>query len=121
MTTRAIYDAAIQTGSIENVVAALKGANELTQAYGDALNTADALKVVGAGGGNIQKIVSDLQWFFQVYQPLTEATVQVSALDQAIAASNKTYSDAITKATELGVPVVQAGEFERLLETGLVP
>ena len=35
--TRAIYDAAIQTGSIENVVAALKGANELTQAYGDAL------------------------------------------------------------------------------------
>lgn len=101
--TRAIYDAAIQTGSIENVVAALKGANELTQAYGDALNTADALKVVGAGGGNIQKIVSDLQWFFQVYQPLTDATVQVSALDQAIAASNKTYSDAITKATELGL------------------
>ena len=101
--TRAIYDAAIQTGSIENVVAALKGANELTQAYGDALNTADALKVVGAGSGNIQKIASDLQWLFEVYKPLTGAAEQISALDQAIAASNRTYRDAIARATELGL------------------
>lgn len=101
--TRAIYDAAIQTGSIEAVVAALKGAAELTAAYGEALSTADALQVISKGGANIQKIASDLQWLFEVYKPLTGATEQISALDQAIAASNKTYNDAIARATELGL------------------
>jgi hypothetical protein len=78
-------------------------AAELTQAYGDALSSADALQVISKGGGNIQKIASDLQWLFEVYKPLTGAAEQISALDQAIAASNRTYRDAIARATELGL------------------
>ncbi|MFM8811452.1 MAG: helix-hairpin-helix domain-containing protein, partial [Actinomycetota bacterium] len=45
----------------------------------------------------------------------------VSAKTFCVVVGEAPGASKITKATELGVPVVQAGEFERLLETGLVP
>jgi DNA ligase (NAD+) len=45
----------------------------------------------------------------------------VSAKTLCVVVGDAPGASKITKATELGVPVVQAGEFERLLETGLVP
>jgi hypothetical protein len=102
-TFRALFNASAATGDVTKFLAAMQGAVELTKAYGDALNDAEATHVVGMGGADIQKIVSDLQWLFQVYKPLTGAADQVSALQQAIEASNQTYNDAIAKARELGL------------------
>jgi len=45
----------------------------------------------------------------------------VSAKTFCVVVGEAPGASKITKATEIGVPVVQAGEFERLLETGLVP
>lgn len=100
---RAIFDAAAATGNVDTFIKAMQGAAELTKAYGDALNSADAMQVVSAGGANVEKIVSDLQWLFQVYRPLTGADDQISALAKAVEESNKTYDAAIAKARELGL------------------
>ena len=102
-TFRALFNASAATGDVTKFLAAMQGAAELTKAYGDALNDAQATHVVGMGGTDIQKIVSDLQWLFQVYKPLAGAAEQVSALQQAIEASNRTYNDAIARAHELGL------------------
>ncbi|MEY4184611.1 MAG: hypothetical protein RIS07_1014, partial [Actinomycetota bacterium] len=45
----------------------------------------------------------------------------VSAKTFCVVVGQAPGASKITKATELGVPIVQASEFERLLETGLVP
>jgi hypothetical protein len=100
---RAIFNAAAATGDVKKFLAAMQGAAELTKAYGDALNSADAMQVVRAGGSNVEQIVQDLQWLFQVYKPLTGAEEQISALEKAIEESNRTYDAAIAKARELGL------------------
>jgi DNA ligase (NAD+) len=45
----------------------------------------------------------------------------VSAKTFCVVVGEAPGASKITKATELGVPIVQASEFERLLETGLFP
>jgi hypothetical protein len=63
----------------------------------------DILQVVNASGRNSEKLLENLDWFTQVYQPLTEAAEPLDAFEEALKQLNQTYDDAVKKAKELGL------------------
>lgn len=101
--SRSIVGAGHASGNIENVVAAIELAAQLTANLPKLVEDANALAVVARGGTDLQKIATDLQWLVDVYQPLSQAPKQVSALQASIDNLNATYDAAVVKARELGL------------------
>jgi hypothetical protein len=60
-------------------------------------------QVVNASGRDSEKLLANLDWFTQVYQPLTEAAEPLDAFEEALKQLNDTYDEAVKKAKELGL------------------